>query len=205
LGYSHHSAANGTYGRLGKKLGEALQWRPDSELGVAVLTTFTKPDAYWRWHMRPELATALERLGLANPSTMALPEESEDASSYAEGASKRITVNAYERNPAARAKCIEVHGYACGVCGITMSEVYGELGKQYIHVHHLQQLSDVIAGHEVNPITDLRPVCPNCHAMIHRRSPPYTIEELKTQIDRYRNVNNVLHPDGESVAFHPRR
>ncbi|HCO7574031.1 HNH endonuclease [Escherichia fergusonii] len=25
----------------------------------------------------------------------------------------------------------------------------------------------------------LPPVCPNCHAMLHRRKPPFTLEELK--------------------------
>ena len=56
FGYSHHSAANALYGRPGKRLGETLNWQPpNSELGVAVLTTFTKPDTHWRWHMRPEL------------------------------------------------------------------------------------------------------------------------------------------------------
>ncbi|WP_444659086.1 hypothetical protein ACRQV7_00760 [Caproiciproducens sp. R2] len=34
----------------------------------------------------------------------------------------------------------------------------------------------------VDPIEDLEPVCPNCHAMLHRTAPPLSIEELKKQI-----------------------
>jgi hypothetical protein len=31
----------------------------------------------------------------------------------------------------------------------------------------------------IDPVEDLRTVCPNCHTMIHRRNPSYSIEELK--------------------------
>ncbi len=58
-------------------------------------------------------------------------------------------------------------------------EEYGNIGKCFIHVHHLTQLADIRQGYEVNPIKDLRPVCPNCHAMLHKKNPPYTIEQLK--------------------------
>jgi 5-methylcytosine-specific restriction protein A len=45
-------------------------------------------------------------------------------------------------------------------------------------VHHLTEVS--AAGQiEVIPKKDLRPVCPNCHAMLHRRPPVLSIEELR--------------------------
>ena len=97
-----------------------------------------------------------------------------------EGAKRQITVNAYERNPAARKQCIAFYGYRCSVCGINFEEIYGSIGKDYIHVHHLTPLSGIGEKYLVDPIADLRPVCPNCHAMIHRRNPPYTIDELKS-------------------------
>ena len=56
------------------------------------------------------------------------------------------------------------------------AKVYGDIGKGFIHVHHLTPLWDIRQGYEVNPVKDLRPVCPNCHAMLHRGT-PYTIEE----------------------------
>lgn len=49
-------------------------------------------------------------------------------------------------------------------------------------VHHLKKLADIKAEYEVDPIKDLQPVCPNCHAMIHRQDPPIEIEELKKQL-----------------------
>jgi len=91
------------------------------------------------------------------------PEEIEPSRNLYEGAVRTITVNAYERNLAARAKCINHYGCACSVCGLLMSEVYGEAGQGLIHVHHLRQLSQIGREYRVDPIRDLRPVCPNCH------------------------------------------
>ncbi len=98
---------------------------------------------------------------------------------YPEGAAKTISVNAYERSSAARDSCIEHYGLHCAVCGMNFEQVYGERGAGFIHVHHLKSLSKVNRTYRVDPIEDLRPVCPNCHAMLHRSDPPCSIEELK--------------------------
>lgn len=108
----------------------------------------------------------------------ALPDELEGRE-LMEGAAKTVTVNAYERNPAARAKCLAHHGYTCAVCEFNFASVYGELGKNYIHVHHVVPLSEVEGEYVVDPIRDLVPVCPNCHAMIHVTRPCLSIEQLK--------------------------
>ena len=34
----------------------------------------------------------------------------------------------------------------------------------------------------VYPKTDLVPVCPNCHSMLHKRKPAYSVQELKNII-----------------------
>ncbi|MBA1420056.1 MAG: HNH endonuclease [Epsilonproteobacteria bacterium] len=96
-----------------------------------------------------------------------------------EGSKKQVTVNSYERNPIARKKCLEHFGYNCSVCNINFEKVYGVIGKNFIHVHHLKQISEIQKEYEVNPTKDLIPVCPNCHAMLHKRNPPYSINELK--------------------------
>ncbi len=36
------------------------------------------------------------------------------------------------------------------------------MGEGFIHVHHLKPLSEVGYEYRVDPIRDLRPVCPNC-------------------------------------------
>lgn len=97
---------------------------------------------------------------------------------YPEGATKTITVNYYERNPEARAACIAHYGCKCIVCGFDFEQVYGEIGKAFIHVHHVVPLSETKTAYKVNPINDLRPVCANCHAIIHRSTPALSIAEV---------------------------
>ncbi|GAA4362812.1 HNH endonuclease [Kangiella marina] len=102
-------------------------------------------------------------------------------SALKEGSKKIITVNSYERNSKARSECINRYGVSCTVCGFNFENTYGRRGKGFIHVHHLIPVSDIGDEYEVNPITDLRPVCPNCHAMLHRKG-SISIEELINEI-----------------------
>ncbi len=109
-------------------------------------------------------------------------EEVDNPEKYTEGATKQVFVNIYERNPLARRRCIEHHGFSCVVCNFNFEKAYGNLGKDFIHVHHLKELNSISEEYEVDPIVDLRPVCPNCHAMLHKRKPAYSIEFLKNQL-----------------------
>ncbi|MEG3845131.1 DUF3427 domain-containing protein [Microcoleus sp. herbarium14] len=111
--------------------------------------------------------------------TEIFPDEISPSTTFREGTVCKVSVNAYERNPVVRQKCIEHYGATCYVCCFNFGKVFGELGDGFIHIHHLRPLSEIGEEYEVNPVEDLRPVCPNCHAMIHRRSPPLTIEEIK--------------------------
>ncbi len=118
--------------------------------------------------------------GFTHSKSFAFPEEVEEAQGEIfEGAVKRVSVNAYERSPEARRKCIEHYGVTCQVCGFNFEKIYGEVGKDFIHAHHLKQISEIGETYQIDPVQDLRPVCPNCHAIIHKRNPPYTIEEVK--------------------------
>jgi len=101
---------------------------------------------------------------------------------YTEGTPNQVLITKYERNPFARKTCIEHYGLLCSVCEFDFKEKYGELGNGFIHVHHLKQVADIKKQYNIDPIKDLTPVCPNCHAMIHKRKEPYTIDELKEKI-----------------------
>jgi 5-methylcytosine-specific restriction protein A len=94
-----------------------------------------------------------------------------------------ITVNAYERDSKARKICLELYGYKCSVCGFDFEEKYGSIGKGKIHVHHIVPISEYKKEYMLNPRKDLRPVCPNCHLMIHSKKEPFTIDELKEIIE----------------------
>ncbi len=122
-----------------------------------------------------------------------LPEELkvEDDFTYFEGSKTKITVNAYERNKIGRIKCIEHYKekrggrIMCEICDFEFKSVYGNEFEGIIHIHHIVEISSVGEEYILDPINDLAPLCPNCHAAVHRKTPPYTIDELKMKI--YKN------------------
>lgn len=103
----------------------------------------------------------------------------DEVGQFVEGATRQVFVNAYERDPKARAKCLSHYGYDCSVCGFNFGRTFGKFGDKFIHVHHLTAISATGMAHTVDPIKDLRPVCPNCHAMLHKSDPPFSIDEMK--------------------------
>lgn len=128
---------------------------------------------------------------LISTKSISIPEEILEHEMYFEGAKKSIYINAYERSIPAREKCIAHFGVSCNICGFDFEKVYGEEGKGLIHIHHLTPLSNIQESYTINPLEDLRPVCPNCHAIIHRRTPPFTIDEVKAFIkNKSRNQAN---------------
>lgn len=108
-----------------------------------------------------------------------IPERVWPHETFTEGSVFTLQVNAYERNADARAACLGHYGYACQCCAFDFQAVYGEIGSGYIHVHHLIPLSEIGREYVVDPVADLIPVCPNCHAMIHRTRPMLTIEQVQ--------------------------
>jgi hypothetical protein len=114
---------------------------------------------------------------------------------YAEGAAGHVLVNAYERNRQAREACLRHHGRSCAACGFNFEANYGEAAAGYIQVHHLIPIAQIGAKYRLRPIRDMRPVCPNCHAAIHRREPPFLIEEIKLML---RTHGAKCSPAGES-------
>lgn len=110
------------------------------------------------------------------------PLSHESLSIISEGKATRISIITYDRSPLARQQCIDHHGTLCVICGFNFEAMYGQIGKGFIHVHHIKQIADVGKEYEVNPIKDLRPVCANCHAMLHTKRPAYGIEDIKKLI-----------------------
>lgn len=100
-----------------------------------------------------------------------------------EGAAMRVAVNRYERSRMNRAACIARNGTSCSVCGFNFALAYGELGEGFIEIHHKVPVSQMGGAYRISPVTDLAPVCPNCHAMLHRQDPPLSIEALRHLLD----------------------
>jgi len=85
---------------------------------------------------------------------------------------------------AIRAAAIAIWGYTCRACGLDFGARYAAAAKGFIEVHHKTPVSTLDPGTFVNPARDLVPLCPNCHAVSHRREPPFTVEELRTMLAR---------------------
>lgn len=97
---------------------------------------------------------------------------------YNEGNKIISTQTKYERNPINRQLCLFAKGYKCSICGFEFKKEYGNIGENFIEVHHSIPVSIMESNHVVDPIKELFPVCPNCHAMLHKRNPPFSIDEL---------------------------
>jgi predicted HNH restriction endonuclease len=155
--------------------------------------SWTEGDPKWLWLFN-KFKRSEEKIGgcyaykpSAPSAVNVFPDEveEEEVKRLPEGAAFERLVNAYERNPLARQECIKKYGTNCYVCGFSFGATYGSDIDGFIHVHHLRQLSKVGKDYKVDPITDLRPVCPNCHAVIHHRpKDPYTIEEVQALLRR---------------------
>lgn len=104
-----------------------------------------------------------------------------------EGATTKATVLRYERDAEARRICVKVHGARCSVCGLDFGDAYGGFAQGFIHVHHKTPVAQAAQDgqYRLNPRTDLVPVCPNCHAMLHHHTDkPCTVEKLKLLMER---------------------
>lgn len=107
---------------------------------------------------------------------------------FVDGGVKYRYIKSYERNPRNRLLAIKEHGVICKACGFDFEAVYGERGKEYIEIHHIQQLSGLEEPAEINPRTDLIPLCANCHRMIHRKKDEVlTVEQLIEILERRRH------------------
>jgi 5-methylcytosine-specific restriction protein A len=184
-GVAHWGTVNLRYARLGREVCDQLgikpQLRPNNTYRWwSVWSRGWNTPGGFVWQMLPQVATALERLGWVSASAgFTLPDEVAGSATLVEGAVCRVTVNAYERSPEARRQCIAAHGTACCICGFSFGAAYGEVAEGYIHVHHLRPLSEVGGEYEVDPVEDLRPVCPNCHAVLHLGGRCRSIEEVR--------------------------
>ncbi|MGN6120555.1 MAG: HNH endonuclease [Rhodanobacter sp.] len=114
-----------------------------------------------------------------------------------EGAKVSLVVNRYERDRRNRAAALAIHGHICKACASDMGRRYGATAAGLIEVHHTTPVSRLGPGYVIDPRTDLVPLCPNCHAVAHRRNPPYSVEELQSLL---RALPSEVHPEDATPA-----
>lgn len=100
-----------------------------------------------------------------------------------DGTGKKVYINKYERNPKARKECLRIHGTKCFICGFDAKKVYGNEFEGKIQVHHIIPIHKQGVKYKVNPQTDLIPICPNCHMILHTKAngKEPSVEELKNK------------------------
>lgn len=90
-----------------------------------------------------------------------------------------------ESDPGNRQITIDYHGPLCKACGFDFEKTYGDHGKSFIEIHHIEPVFQLGKPKTIDPITDLVPLCSNCHSMIHRqRKQPLSLKELKSIINK---------------------
>ena len=99
---------------------------------------------------------------------------------FVEGSRCAVKLDRFERSIEAREACIAAHGAVCSVCGFDFGKAYGPRFSGIVQVHHIVPLSVVDGEHDVDPVADLIPVCPNCHVALHSKpGGVYTPRELR--------------------------
>ena len=156
---------------LVRQIREFLSSRMDSEINLLDAQSFL-----WMLWMVDESTLEYEEEELEENETVVIVGQKE-------GKKKLYYSPRYERDSRNRAAAIKIHGYTCAVCGFNFQEFYGELGKDFIEVHHIVPLASRDEEVVVNPETDLVCLCENCHRMIHRKKHAITtVEELRALI-----------------------
>lgn len=129
-----------------------------------------------------DIAAAISMVGFVlYASGCAIDPQSE---AFAEGELSTIRATRYERDPRNRTACIEHYGATCYACGLDLKDKYGSLAEGLIEVHHKVPISSYGKSIVIDPIRDLVPLCPNCHAAVHRRNPPIDPDELARVVRR---------------------
>jgi predicted HNH restriction endonuclease len=89
----------------------------------------------------------------------------------------------------AKARFVEEHGdLRCEICDMSFAEVYGTIGQGYIEAHHPEPISE-LEGEQFTDVDGIVLLCANCHRMVHRKSPPFSIDQLREAVRAQRGGN----------------
>lgn len=162
------------------------------------------PSQNFVWQLRDELVQAIDETpefldSQLKPEEISISENSDSLASVVyepekEGAARKYYVTKYERKRKNRDLVIRLtkqrYGrLCCEVCGFDFEKTYGEIGKDFIEVHHNKPLYSLEEETVPNPETDFNCLCSNCHRMIHRRAGDIlTVKELKKMIHKNSNL-----------------
>lgn len=113
-----------------------------------------------------------------------------------EGRKRVVRQEIYERS--ARLRDLAIRYYTdqgrikCSVCDFDFATTYGSHGNGFIEIHHIKPIFSY-SDQDINQtledaLTNVAPVCSNCHRMLHRkRDRIMPVEELREIVHRLRN------------------
>lgn len=181
IGAEPRDRGQGSYGRYTATVRKIALLDP-----AAPLAFLRKYHRSWKWPTYPKGYTTIDGRIEARLEELLRSKLLRNYSKepIIEGGSKSVPLTVYERNPTARRRCIAYYGTACHGCGVSFGKTYGETAEGYIQVHHLKAVSERGGEYVVDPVKDLRPICPNCHAVVHLQTPPLSFLKLKWMLKR---------------------
>lgn len=110
-----------------------------------------------------------------------------------EGQQRERKSKSYKRSARLRDAAIDYYmedgKINCAVCGFNFGDIYGELGKGYIEIHHIEPVfaydEDGVEQTIKEALENVAPLCSNCHRMIHRKKGEILeLEELKRLLEK---------------------
>ena len=132
---------------------------------------------------------ALEIIHMSSPSSGKHLLIADENAVVKEGAPNNRTQTIRDRSRRLREAAIEAfrakeNSIHCCVCNFDFSKKYGQIGTDFIEVHHEKPIAFYTSDDESQVISaalaNLKLLCSNCHRMIHRnRTELMSVEELK--------------------------
>jgi hypothetical protein len=113
--------------------------------------------------------------------TRRLKEMVKEQQEYLEGFKREVTRELRARNRSVVEEAKRRFGVTCVVCGFNFGNFYGPSAHGFIEGHHLEAMATYHGPRKVTA-SQIRPVCANCHRMLHRGKQLLSIERLKRMI-----------------------
>ena len=115
-------------------------------------------------------------------------EYEEDDEEFEEGRVLTKLHKIRERSPSVsrrkKAEVLKITGkLECEVCGFNFHSFYGDIGQGVAECHHTKPVSELQKG-EKTKLSELSILCANCHRIIHKSKPMFSVAQLKNIIKR---------------------
>ncbi|QQO20538.1 HNH endonuclease [Bradyrhizobium diazoefficiens] len=128
----------------------------------------------------PNYERFLQSFDLLRQDALPDGEGDTDQTEFQEGQRASRETKYFARNPKLVRAAKTHYGTSCLACGFNFAEFYGDIGTDFIEVHHKRQMADDKA--RLKTVADVDVLCANCHRMVHKRAVPLTLAELKALI-----------------------